>query len=294
MAKQIYTFTVNKEAEIEEKRLEKYQEGGVEKERSIVEKVKKLLPVEVRVNEPNRRQIQRGELLYSVEMSESIKAGILTKAMLINKYQDNGGLASKSDTDDLAKKYKEYESVQNDIIQLNLNSDEEGEEERKNLISDKESKLMSLRKEIIQRETSFIELFSHTADVRAQNKLLSWYALSLVEFKDPSDKKNQDFQPLFKGENFEEKEESLTRLEEQNDELFNKINPLLSPIIGHWFFSGKAGKGEFDKLLEEYGLFEESKKQEEPEAAPVEAAAPTPPQESPKAEVVNPEPSNVG
>ena len=98
MSKSIYTFNIEKIAKITEKRQEKYtDESGVEKERSISETVEKSIPVEILIKQPNRKQIQEAEMVFSIEMSKCIKQGVLTKAMLLNKYSDTGGLVNQKD-----------------------------------------------------------------------------------------------------------------------------------------------------------------------------------------------------
>ena len=98
MSKSIYTFNIEKKAQVEEKRIETYIEDGIEKQRTITEKVEKVIPVEILLKEPNRKQVQEAELVFSVEMSKAIKLGILTKNMLLNKYKDTGGLDGEKET----------------------------------------------------------------------------------------------------------------------------------------------------------------------------------------------------
>ena len=49
------------------------------------------------LKEPNRRQIEEADMEYSIEMSQCVKRGILTKAMLAKKYSDSGGLLAEED-----------------------------------------------------------------------------------------------------------------------------------------------------------------------------------------------------
>ena len=98
MAKVLHTFTINRLAEIEEEKTEKVKnEAGEETTRSYKEKTTKKIPVEIKINQPSRRQMQEADMEFSVEMSRCIRSGILTKAMLLNKYSDTGGLISESD-----------------------------------------------------------------------------------------------------------------------------------------------------------------------------------------------------
>jgi len=57
--------------------------------------VAEVEPVRVILKEPNRRQIEEADMEYSIEMSQCVKRGILTKAMLAKKYSDTGGASRR-------------------------------------------------------------------------------------------------------------------------------------------------------------------------------------------------------
>ncbi len=248
MSKNIYTFNVQKKTKVEEKRVEKYMDGDVEKERTITETVDKEVPVEIQLREPNRKQVQEAELIYSVEMSKAIKQGILTKAMLLNKYKDTGGLASETDAKQLVDLYKELEKVQADVISIRIVPEAERTDEQKDELSKKETQILIFQKEIVARETSYLNLFNHTADTRAQNRSILWYVLNLSYYKDPT-KNHKDFVPVFEGKTFEDKEEYLTALEDSPDTMYKDVYLKLASIFSYWFFSGTANKEEFDKIV---------------------------------------------
>jgi len=251
MSKSIYTFTVDKVAKVSEKRTEKYvDESGAEKERTITEEVEKKIPVEVLVKKPNRKQIQEAEMVFSIEMSRCIKSGILTKAMLVNKYSDNGGLFSEQENKELNEMYSKLTDLQGKLVTLNIVPDEEKTDEQKSSLEKIQGDIISLRKDIVERETSYLTLFDHTADVKAQNKCVLWYVLNLCHYKDPS-KNHTDFVPIFEGKTFEEKEESLSKLEEDESEIYKLTYNKLASIISFWYFTGKADKEEFDKMIAE-------------------------------------------
>ena len=248
MSKNIYTFNVKKVTQVEEKRIEKYMDGEVEKERTITETVDKEVPIEIQLREPNRKQVQEAELIYSVEMSKAIKQGILTKAMLLNKYKDTGGLASETDAKVLVELYKELEKLQASVISIRIVAEAERTEDQKTDLSNQEMKILAIQKEIVSRETSYLNLFNHTADTRAQNRSILWYVLNLSYYKDPT-KNHKDFVPVFEGKTFEDKEESLTKLEDSEDSIYKDVYLKLASIFSYWFFSGTANKEEFDKIV---------------------------------------------
>ena len=65
-------------------------------------------------------------------------------------------------------------------------------------------RLLILRKDIVNVETSYSNLFNHTADVRAENKVIQWYISTsyLLYRKTPI---VMILDPLFEGNDFEQK-----------------------------------------------------------------------------------------
>ena len=114
--KTLYQFTLEKEVEKVVESTRKNKKTG---EETITKKtVKEKEPVEIQIRKPSRRELEEAELVYSVEMSQCIKKGILTKAMLAKKYSDSGGLFSEEDSYEYADFYKEALDLQNEYMRL--------------------------------------------------------------------------------------------------------------------------------------------------------------------------------
>ena len=62
--------------------------------------------------------------------------------------------------------------------------------------------LAESKKKLVELESNMHSLFDHTADTKAQNKLLLWYTLMLTHIQGESDEAPV---PYFKGDTFEEK-----------------------------------------------------------------------------------------
>jgi hypothetical protein len=170
--------------------------------------------------------------------------------MLLNKYKDTGGLDGEKETKALSQAYGDYQQVQVDIVNLRIIPDSEKTEDQVKELQEKENKMLTLRKEIVQRESSYLTLFSHTADARAQNKSILWYVLNLSYYKDTSSG-HKDFVPIFKGNTFEEKEEALSKMEDEQDFIYQNTYLKLASLFSYWFFSGVVDKEEFDKIIRE-------------------------------------------
>lgn len=251
MAKVLYTFKINKLAEIEEEKTETVtNENGESVTRTYKEKTKKEIPVEIQINQPTRKQIQEADMEFSIEMSRCIRNGILTKAMLLNKYNDTGGLISEADAKIMLNSADEIRELQAKLTILNLKPESERDNDEKNKIEELTSQILQKRKTLIEKETSYITLFNHTADIKAQNRAILWYVLNLSYFKD-STRKTNDFEPLFVGKTFEAKEAAMHEYEENGNEIYEKSYSKLASIVSYWFFTSAIDVEEFDRIINE-------------------------------------------
>ena len=116
--KELYSFTVDEEKEVEKTHTRKNKKTG--EETTVTKKVIEKVPVQVRLKRPSRRELEDAELEYSVEMSRCVKRGILTKAMLYKKYSDTGGVWSEEDAKEYGRLYKEIFDIQNEYARLEL------------------------------------------------------------------------------------------------------------------------------------------------------------------------------
>ena len=103
--KEIYSFSVDLETKTTQE-VEKVitdKETGKKEKVKVEEEITSTEPIRVILKEPNRRQVEEADMEYSIEMSQCVKRGILTKAMLANKYTDTGGLIAQEDAKSIGK-----------------------------------------------------------------------------------------------------------------------------------------------------------------------------------------------
>lgn len=242
--KTIHQFTVSKEEEVEEEttsEVKNKQTGEIEK-LTKTKTVKKEIPYTIRISSPSRRQVEDADMEFSIEMSKCIKRGILTKAMLAKKYSDSGGLLSEEDSGELIRLYRELAELQNSLGRSMSKKKKTAKEK------DKEAELTDsfaeTRKRIVDLETSYQNVFNHTADTKAQNKTILWYVLNLSHVAAP----DEEERPLFPGETSEEKEESYYKLDEEGDEIYELAKEKLMTFISFWYFSQNASEADFKSL----------------------------------------------
>ena len=240
----IYEFKVTKEEEVEEEttRNKKNKESGEMEKVTTVKKVKKDIPYNIKIYEPSRRQVEDADMEFSIEMSKCIKRGILTKAMLAKKYSDSGGLLTEDDSKELIRLYKELAELQNDLGRLMSRKKKTQEEKDKE--GELTEKFAAARKRIVDLETTYQNVFNHTADTKAQNKTVLWYLLNLSHVETPDGVE----EALFPGDTPEERENSYYAKDENEDELYELAREKLMTFVSFWYFSQNASPEDFAKL----------------------------------------------
>tara|TARA_Y100000593_G_scaffold36717_1_gene71281 strand:+ start:2934 stop:3689 length:756 start_codon:yes stop_codon:yes gene_type:complete len=242
-AKTLYQFTLDKEVETEKESKRTNKKTG---EVTITKrKVKEKKPIEVQIKRPSRRELEEAELEYSIEMSKCIKRGILTKAMLAKKYSDTGGLFSEEDAEKYQELYKNALDLQNEYVRLD--SATKKTQKQKDRLEKVKKEVAITKKDIVEMESTFSSLFDHTADVKAQNRLILWYVLHLTRVYNEDD---DSFDLYFTGDDFDEKIKSYHKLEESEDEFYFALINKVTTILAFWFFNQASSPKEFDELIE--------------------------------------------
>jgi len=249
--KEIYSFNVyeTKEVSVE---TESTDENG--NPITITKKVSEQVPVKVTLKKPSRRQIEEADLEYSVEMSRCVKKGILTKAMLVKKYSDTGGLMSETEAKSLYQYYQKLGELHREYSENQILEKDEKRDKELTL------EMAEIRDNIVKIEMAYQNLFEHTADMKAQNRLLLWYILNLTTIQGTSDKAPKLY---FKGDSFEDRLEDYYEKEESEDEQYFLIVKKISTIAAYWFYNQASSKQDFDKLFEESDAKEASEKEPE-------------------------------
>ena len=242
--KEIYSFSVDIEREVEETatKKRKNKDTGKMEEVSVTQTVTKDVPVKIVLKEPNRRNIEDADMEYSVEMSRCIKKGILTKAMLAKKYSDSGGLLSEEDAKALTKQYASLGDTQSKYTRLSTKSKKTKKDKERE--TELLGEMANIRRDIVDMETSYSSLFNHTADTKAQNKVILWYLVNLSYYQEDE----EDAKPFFSSEESEDKIEEYYDIDENGHEIFDLAKDKLTTFLSFWYFSTNATKEDFDNL----------------------------------------------
>ena len=244
--KSIYSFTVELTKEVQEKTKEKRKnkETGKEEEVEVSKKVKKKTPHKIVIKEPSRRQLEEADMEYSIEISRCIKKGILTKAMLAKKYSDTGGILTEKDALRLVDLYSDLSELELEMSKRGASPNAKQEDPKEKKLG---GKVAMARREIVNLESAYQSLFNHTADIKAQNRVILWYILHLAHLN--TSEKEDTQTPLFEGRDFEHKIDDYYKKDEDDDELFRLVQSKLAALISYWYFSEKPTQEDFDNII---------------------------------------------
>jgi len=240
-----YIVKVNKEVE----KTETKEENG--QKITVTQKIKEEVPVRVIIKQPSRKNLEDAELQFSVELSNCIKKGILTKGMLTKKYSDTGGMLSEEDAKELVTLYNKITQYQNELLLLTSKTDYDKQIEAEII-----NRITTTRMRMVQVESLYRTLFDNTADNIAQNNVIRWFCLHMAHTQIMPD---GNIEPMFKGNSTEQKLESLHQMDENEDEIYTKAYRKLATFMSFWFFSKNAKHEDFQKLENdiETGKFDE-------------------------------------
>lgn len=252
MFKEIFSFTVKDTKLVEEKTKEKRKnDAGVEEEVEVSKKVKKEVPYKIIIKDPTRRELEDADMEYSIEMSNCIKKGILTKAMLAKKYSDSGGLLSENDATRLVELYSQLAEAETEYTKASLGNRNKKKlsAQAKEKVNELSAQVALLRRDIVTLESSYQSLFSHTADTKAQNRIVLWYITHLTYFQEEGSEEKPA--PMFEGSTFQDRVENYYKQDELEVSLFQAAQGKIASIVSYWYFSNDPKIEDFQKIVDD-------------------------------------------
>jgi hypothetical protein len=201
---------------------------------------------------PNRRLREDGELFYAAETSRFAKAGVLPKAAWGTILSNGGGSISDQEREEYGKLLLKFRDLSFELQTILIKGEGERTEAEKLRSEELINNLEDIRKDIQNFEASQISIFENTAEAKARNRTILWWVMNLSYEKD-----DDNYKPIFKGENIEEKLLEYDGFEEDE----NKYEFLLSTIrrimyLTTLWFLGRVDSADDFKLYDDNFLKE--------------------------------------
>jgi hypothetical protein len=239
--KKLFEFNVPKSVEVEETEVSTNEKGEQVK---TIKKANKKELVKVFLRKPTRSLFDEAELFYGVRLSEGIKAGLLTRALLAKRFTNDGGVLSEEEKNVYATFYVALFEKQNEFQKLSIKDESERTEAEKTRYQQVIIELTELRTQIQDFESAQASLFDQTAENRARNKTILWWVLQLSYMID--DKGNE--LPFFGHGEFESKLKIYDDMEENGTEFEGLVCRKLAYFVSFWYVGRAASQEEFERL----------------------------------------------
>jgi len=239
--KKLFEFIVPKEIEVEETEITKNEKG---EEIKTTKKIKKKEQVKIFLRKPTRALFDEAELFYGVRLSEGIKAGLLTRALLSKRFTNDGGVLSEEEKNVYATLYVALFERQNEFQKLSIKDESEKTEQEKARYKEVVAELTELRTQIQDFETAQASLFDQTAENRARNKTILWWVLQLAY---AIDDKGQEY-PFFGEGDYFSKIRIYDTIEESGNEFEELVCRKLAYFVSFWYVGRASSQEEFERL----------------------------------------------
>jgi hypothetical protein len=251
--KTMFEFDIYHEKEVEKVEVSTNEKG---EEVKTTSKVKTTVPVKLAIKKPTRSLFDEAELFYGVRLSEGIKAGLLTRALLAKRFNNDGGVLSDEEQKEYNELYLEFFNLQSEFQKLSIKEESIRTEEEKENLKTVIAKMNDARERLQKYEMAQANLFEQTAENRARNKTIMWWVLQLSLIQG-DDKK---FKELFQDGNYEDKLKRYDEIEESESGIEKVAIQKLLYLISFWYIGRAASQDEFEKLL---GMVQKEEKTKE-------------------------------
>lgn len=240
--KTMFTFDVYHEKEIEKVDISTNEKG---EEVKVTSKVKTTVPVKLGIKKPTRSLFDEAELFYGVKLSEGIKAGLLTRALLAKRFNNDGGVLSDEEQKEYNNLYNNFFNLQSEFQKLSMKEEALRNNEEKEALQKVINEMNEARDLLQKYEMAQANLFEQTAENRARNKTIMWWVLqlSLIESQD------KKLKELFGEGSYEEKLKKYDEIEESEFNIEKIALQKLLYLISFWYIGRAATEEEFSKLL---------------------------------------------
>lgn len=248
--KELYSFSVDVEKEVEKTTVT--VDEKTKEETKITKKVKESIPVRIRLMRPTRRIMEQADLEYSKELNLRMRDGFLTKAMVVKKYADTGGVLTEEESKEILKMQKRQNDLMLEFMDLSTGPKKDKDQRKK--LEKINEELTKVRNDLARVESSYSYLFQHTADMLAMNHVILWYILFLTRIEEPIQGDNTGevkWVDFFKGETFEEKKEDYYIKDDDADSIYQLIAKKLLYFVSFWYNGAAITKEDFVDLEKE-------------------------------------------
>jgi hypothetical protein len=230
----LYETTVEKQ--VEEKVTDIREENGQKVE--ITRTVKKSKPIKLAILKPGRRLYEGADIFYAKQIADFIRAGLLPYSLVAKRYANDGGALSEPEKVRLMKLKDEVSELEAKFFTLIEQADKT--DDRNKLLT----QINKINEEITTIQNAYADIFDNTAEIKARNKAIEWWALHLSYINE-----GEGYKPIFSDGTYDEKIDKYDELSEQESAFTDECIRKLSYLISFWFAARSAlSKIDFESM----------------------------------------------
>ena len=240
--KRIYEFTVNKEETVKEETVEKKKDGT---EVTTAKDVKKEVPYKFFLRRPTRAMTDEAELYYGVKLAEGIKAGLLTRALLEKRFENDGGTRSDEENKEYNKIIEKLQAFHKEQAKILEVDEKKRTPTQKKRLKELEDKIKPARRDL--RDLQMVEdsLYEETAESRARNKVILWWMLHLA-YND----ENGNETPFFGNGDLDSRFQTYDDIDEGEDIFKIVVARKFAYYVSFWFVGRPNSQEEFQSMID--------------------------------------------
>ena len=240
--KRIYEFSVDREETVKQETVKKEKDGT---EVTTSKDVKKNVPKKYFLRRPTRAMTDEAELYYGVRLAEGIKAGLLTKALLEKRFDNDGGTRNDQEN----KQYKETLQTLETLHKEQTKILDVGEKKRtaaqKKRLKEIEEEMRPARRTLRDLQLMEDGLYEETAESRARNKVILWWMLHLAHSED-----GDKITPFFGEGTFDDRIERYDEIDEGEDIHELVVARKVAYYVSFWFVGRPNSQKEFQEMID--------------------------------------------
>lgn len=214
---------------------------------------------------PNRKLKEEGELYYASKLSQFIGAGILPRILWDKLFKDQGGIVAEVDKKEYSSLYIKLVEAREKIEKISAKKESDRTEDEKNKLAEVQAEVVLLRKQMQEMELSQINAFEYTAEAKARNKSIVWWAANLAVEEDSTG----DYKKLLGDGDIDSKLDYYDEIVE-NDKFLDSVFSRINYLITVWYLGSANSFAEFEFLDKEFLKRENEKDDGEEVPAKVE------------------------
>ena len=196
---------------------------------------------------PTRRMKEEGELFYASKLSQFITAGILPKIVWDKMFKDSGGIISSSDQKEYSDLFVEFSEFRNSIDALSSTPDKDRTDDEKSRIQFLEAQVIRVRKRMQELEMAQVNAFENTAEAKARNRAIVWWAANLAIEEDTV----VGTHSILGNGSIDEKLDTYDSIIE-NDQFLSDCFSRINYLVTVWYLGSAGDFEEFKSLDLEY------------------------------------------